>query len=413
MANPAAQRTPTAAAATAGAAWPNDPGMNFGGWRRVNAAGQPLNPNGTVFTPTPGATWPALWTTAEVNAMVTAGPRYYFEAVWSPRIEFFKVSDVVNLQHPLGFNPLQGARFVMDHYVVGTGWVQAYPPLPATYIESDANGRVFISNNFAPLLELPRDQNVNFRLREILAPTGYQTPPATSHWIVTINHQLGVLPVFAENNVPAFGEINIPAGTLAGRRQFVSNVPYEFTFWKVDHQNTDLLLPGAQFQLLVYNGTGTPNLPAPGLVLPSMIGPGITQWSQVGTIQTSSATVPMNLRVIPGRYHHLLEIAPPQGYQMPMGQWRITVNTPAIPGGPRTLNITPMGGVSMPGITPMPAPATETYLIRNWRNIELPLTGNEGIRTVVIAGSAVMLAALFGTGFIVLRKRKGSAVRNS
>jgi len=398
-ANAATQRTPAATSANyTGPDWPNDPGLTFGGWRRVNAAGQPLNPDGTIVAS--GAPLPALLTTDQVNSMVTAGPRYYFEAVWSLRLEFFKVNDIVNPQHPLGFNVLPGARFVLDRYVTGTGWVQAYPVLPLTYIESDSNGRVFISSTFAPLLELPRDTNIDFRLRETQAPTGYVTP--TGHWIVTISHQLGVMPTFVPHgNNPAFSAITAPSGSLAGRRQFVSNTPYGgFEFWKVCPARNPL--PGAHFQMVRFNGIGTPNLPEPGLVTQAMIGSGANQWSIVGTTQISSSSAPMVFPLRPGRYYHLIESVTPAGFQRPLGQWRITVDNS---GSAPVLNITPMGNVYMPGIIPAEHPDTY-YMILNLPDFQLPMTGEQGMRTFVMVGSSVLIIALMGVAFIILLRRK-------
>jgi len=421
MANAATQRTPTASSAVTGAAWPNDPGLNFGGWRRTNAAGQPLNANGTVFTPTPGTTWPPLWTTTDVNNMITVGPSYYFEAVWSPRIEFHKVSNVANVNQPLGYNPLAGGRFVLDRYVPGAGWQMAYPMVyvsgtgweaanPA-FVESDAAGRVLISQNFHPLLVLPQPGSwpasgtVDFRLREVRAPLGYLTP--TGHWIVTISRELGVLPTYtahqgaALNPYLAFSTVTIPSGVLQGQRQFVRNIPYEFNFWKVRHDNVNVRLPDAQFQLAVFNGEGTPILPAHGLVLPDMIGSGPTQWSIVGTTQTSSLTAPMRFRLRPGRYYHLLEIAAPSGFRMPSGQWQLTVTSAS--GVAPTINVTPMGGMTMPAID---RTLPNNYSIHNWLDFELPLTGGDGIHALVIASSIGFLVMISGAAFIILRRRK-------
>jgi len=397
--NIAAQRTPAATSALY-PGWPNDPGMNFGGWRRVNAAGQPLNPNGTVWTS--GQPIPALLTTDQVNAMVTAGPRYYFEAVWGLRLEFFKVSDMVNPQSPLGFTPLPETRFVLERNVPGSGWVQAYPVPPATYVASDANGRVFISNTYTPLLELPRNENIEFRLIETLAPEGYITP--TGHWTVTISHELGVMPAFvATGNNPAFTNITISSGTLAGRRQFVGNIPDGgFEFWKRDHLGN--ILPDAEFLLLAFNGPGTPNLPN-GMVTQAMIGNDANQWSIVGE-DKSSLTAPMVFPMRPGRIYQLIETRAPSGFQQTMGQWRITVNAGVSP-APSTLTVTSMGGVHMPGI--FPTGVAETYNILNLPELVLPFTGGVGMRTFVISGSGALFMVLCGGVFVFLRRRKRMA----
>jgi len=422
--NPAAQQVPAAVSAT-GAAWPNDPGLYFAGWRRVDVNNQPLHPDGTVVDD--GDPLPELWTEDQVNSMVAAGPSYYFIAVWGLRLEFYKVGETVNEDEPLGFNPLSGARFVLEQevtidgqtqwvlaypleYVTGTGWQPADPP----FIESDSNGRVFIDSTTLPgepfnhLLELQANAPTVFRLREIQAPAGYRTPPG--HWTVSISHNLGILPVYAEQNhnppllPPAVGAGNTPyAGHIWQR---VPNVPYEFDFWKTDHSGVPLA--GAQFRLFVYNGDGVPVMPAHGLVTNDMIGSGVNQWTEIGTARTSSTTDAMVFRMRPERHYQLVETVPPPGFQLPMGQWRITVDTAVMPLYP-SLNIDPTSGVSMPGIVPRSG-YNETYNIINWDDFVLPLTGGSGTLAYVLSGAFVLFAAMVGTVIVVLRKRRKACI---
>ncbi|MCL2571935.1 MAG: SpaA isopeptide-forming pilin-related protein [Defluviitaleaceae bacterium] len=402
--NLATQRVPAAISAT-GAAWPNDPGLYFAGWRRVDINNQPLNPDGTAVAS--GAPLPALWTEDQINNMVASGPSYYFIAIWGLRLEFYKVGATASTENSLGgLNRLPGARFVLEREIPasggGTEWVRAYPPLPQEYVESDINGMVFIGETFNERLELLPTVNTVFRLREIQAPAGYRTPPG--HWLVTASQQVGVTPVFAayDHNpsflTPVIGANDTPyEGHIW---QLVGNTPYEFDFWKTDH--TGARLSGAQFRLFVYNGDGMPNIPAPGLLTADMIGSGANQWTEIGTVRTSSTTDAMVFRMRPGRYYQLLETVPPAGFQLPLGQWRITVNTAAMPAYP-TLSVTEVGGVPMPSITPR-AGYDETYNILNWRDFVLPLTGGRGTQMFILSGVSVLFIALVGAGIIILRK---------
>jgi len=377
--------------------WSNDPGMNFGGWRRVNANGDPVNLDGTPLLP--GAPLPPLWTNQEVLDMVLVDYAVFFEAVWSLRLEFFKVGSTVNAAHPFGFNPLPNAGFALDRYIPGTGWVQAYPALPLTYIESDSGGRVFMGGTFSPLLELPSTNiNIDFRLRETHAPAGYRTPGG--HWIVTISYQTGTLPVFTEHggNPAFFPNITVTSGPLTGIRQVVGNVPFRFDFWKTDFNGNRL--SGAEFRLFVWNGTSTP---AQTLITNDMIGSNANQWSEV-TSATSSLTVAMSFPMRPDRYYQLVEIVPPPGFQMPMGEWRITVNNTV----PPTLSILLVGGISMPGIVPCTSPGT--YNIHNWPTFSLPLTGGSGAGVLMVGGISVITMAMCGIVIIVVYKRRRRAI---
>ena len=176
------------------------------------------------------------------------------------------------------------------------------------------------------------------------------------------------------------------------------NTPYEFDFWKVDQNGNEL--PNAEFRLFVFNGTTTP---PPGLVTSDMIGSGVSQWTEV-RIQESCTTDAMVFRMRPGRHYQLLETIPPVGFQLPIGQWRITVDTAVKPAHP-TLYITRIGE-SVPAITPCTAP--ETYLIINWANLALPFTGGRGARTFVLSGAVVVFLGFSGAAVMVGHKRKST-----
>lgn len=414
------QRAPAAESAT-GSSWPNDPGLYFAGWRRLsrtivggNPVYTPVNPGGT--TPAPGTTPPIL-TTAQVNEFVATGPNYFFEAVWGLRLEFYKVGETVNETHRLGFNPLPGARFVLERETTAGNWVLAYPleyvsgtgwqPANPAFVESNADGRVFIDSTagagepFNHLLELLPNAPTVFRLREIQAAPGYRTPPG--HWSVSVSNQIAVLPAFTPHNEnPAFmsdanGEVGTPYEGY--RWQRVGNTPYEFDFWKVNQAGTRLT--GAVFRLFVFNGDG---VPASVMLTSDMIGSGANQWTEVSPPQTSSTTEAMVFRMRPGRHYQMLEAVPPQGHQMPLGQWRITVISAVMPSYP-FLDVNPIGNVPMPEIRPY-GTTPETYRIFNMVDFQLPLAGGFGTVGYAIAGMGVLFVAMLSGAVIVLRKHK-------
>ena len=399
--NPLNQRVPVTTSVTL-PSWANDPGLNFGGWRKIDVNGIPLYPNGDPVAP--GDPLPPLWSSAEVAAMEIVNVAYFFEAVWGLRLEFYKIGETINLENAFGYEPLPGARFILKREVpdlsgAGTTWEQVYPVLPAEYVLSGPDGRVLISAAFSEGLELHRIGNTYFRLVETLAPAGYRTP--MGHWNIQVGQEAGMPLITAQVGNPSFFVADRFENGLPMRRLTVSNVGF-FSFWKTNGAGD--MLPGAVFRLFAFNGSGTP--PAV-LLTDDMIGFGLNQWSDAG-VATSSSLAAMTFFIQPGRYYQLVETIPPQGYQMPMGQWRIRVNSANPPTTlAANLTITLIGDVPMPGIFPHPT-YRRTYLIYNWPNFDLPLTGGRGINIFVMTGFVmVFIAICSGAVVIVRRRRKG------
>jgi len=82
----------------------------------------------------------------------------------------------------------------------------------------------------------------------------------------------------------------------------------------------DVLLSGAHFSVFRYMGTGTP---ASGIVTQAMIG---VSWQLVDTfVSTGNFSTPISFQMTPGRYYQLMETVAPTDFQLPRGQWRITL----------------------------------------------------------------------------------------
>jgi len=272
-----------------------------------------------------------------------------------------------------------------------------------------------------------------------MTPDGY--------WLVTIPTaagQIGTLPVF--NFVPnpalschdmfnTYDYLDFQEVGIGDRYQFVRNMPYDFHFWKTGYLGERL--PGAHMQLFVYNGIGTP--PDDIMITMDMVNSG--DWTMVGE-GISSLTVPMTFRMIPGRYYpceyypgnsepcihcgyaylsgrycfrrryfQLIEVSPPAGYQMPMGQWQIWVNSGIPSASPPTLEITPVGDLQMPGIDPIQPFVRQTYEIQNWRNFELPLAGGSGAGMFLLAGTSLLVAAAGLMIWVRLAKRTAKTIK--
>ncbi|MCL2362549.1 MAG: hypothetical protein FWC73_12155 [Defluviitaleaceae bacterium] len=189
---------------------------------------------------------------------------------------------------------------------------------------------------------------------------------------------------------------------------------HDFYFHKTDAAvdvTNPVLLPGAQFILVRFNGTGIPPV---GMVTDAMIGNGPTQWTQVGGTRTSSsvATEPMTFTLIGYSYYHIIEILPPSGFQMPMGQWRARATNNGT-----TLTITNISdGAQMPSIWgPITMQNTQgenisVRMIGNTPNVMLPMSGGIGMITFIAAGSVIIALALSALGIVTIIKKRSKLV---
>jgi len=401
-------------------------GSSFVGWRQLER-----NEQGELV-PIPDT---PLRSHDEIDAMLVTHYEYYFEAVWELAFAFYK-GDMSVYDLPLNvlqqsqyqwpnspnhhlhqcphfsllsysnFNALDGAVFRLDRYDNGE-WVPVFTSQPSG--SCGVPGRVLI-NPSLNVMELPHTETI-FRLVETVAPLGYQIPDG--YWIFLVD-QHGVvanpdnrwewhqwdspywlpplplsdrLPIVSPgaNNPPFHGVqlIGISGNVLPGvnthYQWFVGNAPrtsHTFNFFKVGQQMIPRL-PGARIYLYRFNGEGNPPM---NLITEDDVGSGPNQWTRVG-YGISSVTVPISFDMNPANVYQIVETIAPEGYRLPPGQWRVTVNPSDPPGNLfASLSITNIGEL-MPNIVPMPGPewgtvTPETYLIHNW-----PITDLDFIKT--------------------------------
>jgi len=168
------------------------------------------------------------------------------------------------------------------------------------------------------------------------------------------------------------------------------------SFYKINASGQRL--PGAVFYLFAYNGPGSPPLT---LLNPEILADQNQPWTRVAYATSSNTAMVFSMKV--DRYYQLVEISPPYGYQLPMGQWRIR----AIYGPPVGLSITPVGDMPMPEIIGIGPPGT--YTIINWPAFSLPLTGGRGgIGNIALVGAVIFVAAHGVLGYKFFKKAKNS-----
>ena len=304
---------------------------------------------------------------------------------------------------------LPGAVFVLER-MEGGDWIPVYTSQP-----SCAEGKVYI--NYL----LPINSASEYRLVEIVAPVGFNLPHAGG-WLITTNNNGEVISLeFEQCNF--WIHLHFDGEYVSEDGWFVPNIPTrEWPVYKTDwylYTDPDNLeyLEGAEFRLYVYNG---PMEPAPPLemITNDMVGPADQgyMWSYVTTRTSGPAGSPMMFPMMLGRHYQLVEVAPPLGFDLPFGQWRLQVTTfDSFPEGqfiyPDVVsNAPPPIIIDRPeyiaGIGWHPNP--HVY-IGNRPQVELPMSGGLGIGVFTIAGFALLGGAGVLIVYQYIKKRKTSA----
>lgn len=174
-----------------------------------------------------------------------------------------------------------------------------------------------------------------------------------------------------------------------------------FSFIKVDglsFDSTDLdgviTLSGAEFALYQYTGTswetdkGTLMNPASEYAV----------WSQVGDLEISDEKGVVTFDDLRAGNYRLVETSAPDGYQLPKGQWNLTVSISGAEGSE-------VGDFAVEAIgnSAMDAPAMAkvednqgnvTYYLMNYKPINPPVTGGDGGEDFRIGGGLLMFTGL-------------------
>ncbi|MCL2377579.1 MAG: hypothetical protein FWC77_00475 [Defluviitaleaceae bacterium] len=216
---------------------------------------------------------------------------------------------------------------------------------------------------------------------------------------------------------------NVPAAVRHPLNNY--DINYEVTMHRFDFFKTDTalygtppiinLLGGAQFrvfrnvnpELSPSLGTSTSYIVQLPLGLP--LDPMWEEISLVNNIYTSpgSGTTPLGFYMDPRHTYQIVEVMTPGGFQIPFGQWRVSMTGAAIndvivigmhaPAAIRSTTLPSGAG------HPIPARANLFY-IGNMPDFELPLAGGSGTFAFVASGTILIMAAAFVVIFMKLRK---------
>ncbi|MCL2528289.1 MAG: hypothetical protein FWE42_07705 [Defluviitaleaceae bacterium] len=197
-----------------------------------------------------------------------------------------------------------------------------------------------------------------------------------------------------------------------------------FSFYKTDQQIYDTTpvavpLAGARFRVFRTdaNPATTPGLAAGLVTFDQTTGAPNTPWVEVdmeGSHISLGTFTALGFPMTPGFTYQLVEYMAPSGFQIPLGQWRITLSeTPA------TLNtaiFTHIGSGNVPAFVPngpgLRPSSTVSWLLGNIPNPTLPLTGGEGSNNIVFIGSGTGVIAVALAVILVIKAKKKNPVND-
>jgi len=326
-------------------------------------------------------------------------------ARWRTNTLSFIKTNASLYETPRVIDQRDGAVFVLERYdVANNQWVYVETSQPSGH--SGISGQVTFDRALT--------SDTRYRIRETIAPASYNLPPG--HWEFEMASNGGGI-IGGASGI-AFHENTNFTGSRGDIFDFVyitdegwhvGNVqtrewPIHKTDWNLYTALPHNYLPGAEFKLFVYTGEG-----APGdvLITESIFGQDLP-WSLVET-QTSSglSSTPMIFPMMPGRVYQLIETIPPEGHQLPWGQWQIrVVADESRPQGYR-LEVEAIGSISQPVLLGnYTDPQNPVYRVGNREDIVLPLAGGSGTSNIMLGGTVLIVMALLLLGYKMFKQKQ-------
>ncbi|MFV0362491.1 MAG: leucine-rich repeat protein [Suipraeoptans sp.] len=187
-------------------------------------------------------------------------------------------------------------------------------------------------------------------------------------------------------------------------------------FTKVDAEDHSTGLDGAQFKLFEHtceNASHNHIVDMEDVV--DLSSPG-TCWTSVkeadgitDKIFTSDSDGEVNLGGLDTGYYMLVEVKAPAGYEIPIGQWMVDVDSSKddTPGGGYKLNFVAKTKNIIPNaIVRTSSGSGVSYKVVNTKPMKLPLSGFNGINVYVLGGILIMLLSLGVYLYDQRKKRK-------
>lgn len=229
-----------------------------------------------------------------------------------------------------------------------------------------------------------------YRLVETKAPSGYILP--TGQWSVTIKNSSPTPIVFKSiDGAPDVKTVTI--GT-SFEYQIENELSHNFKFRKVDPDG--LALAGASFQLYRCDDTSSGHTHDD---LADIEGNGSSCWKPISeTPVVSGENGFVEFTDIEEGEYRLAEVAAPEGYELPKGQWAIQVN---YTDKENPIKITAKGNSLPPAFKKVEtSDGSYEYQVINRKKQDLPIMGSTGNSNYLRYGSIMLILAW------LLRKRK-------
>jgi len=331
--------------------------------------------------------------------------------------EFIKTNDGFYFDG-INLEPLAGAVFSLWRQVDTSGVI--------TWQQVEINpGAVFPASVYelasAPVtgaVGLMLTHDSVYRLREISVPAPFSLPPDGHYWEITT----GTSSVTSITRIHPDAALiyRIPelrfsddVWRLANMRDVV------FRFHKTDwglyanegHPNHpwEFLLAGAQFRMFRFIGT---SLGVGEQVIFNADGTlaDPTRWEEITqhlnrTTSTGLTGAGQYIRydIDPRYVYHIVESVSPPGYAPPWGQWRINVVHVASTG--LVTQVVTIGDSFTPGFIQVPT-VTNYWFVGNRPQLELPLTGGDGVSTFTMAAGFSIVCIAGAILFMFIAKKK-------
>lgn len=290
--------------------------------------------------------------------------------------------------------------------------------------DADGEDKVYTSDENG-LVDFGGLVDGEYRLEEIEAPAGYQPPPG--QWKITIDSTKAIIETaelmihseiikkdsVEQPNVIIKLEDGGNRGNSAAYQNTLQNkASYgtKFSFIKVKAEDTDAVLSGVEFELYTCNNAAHTHATS------DEINPLVTQavieagdcWKLVRTV-TSAADGTVDFGSLINGTYMLLETKTAEGYQLPTGQWKITIDNTKKLLERIAITAVSSGGKIPPGFIVEQDTGAGTgivdihYKLLNIKETWLPFTGLDGIfRYLLIGGTFIAIAIML---FLFFKKR--------
>ncbi len=178
--------------------------------------------------------------------------------------------------------------------------------------------------------------------------------------------------------------------------QVKAAVPFKFT--KVDANDPNQVLSGAEFQLYVCDNEAVGHDHG-ALVTDAVVSSGEC-WEYTGS-QTSESNGIIDFGLLDDGEYMLVESTSPAGYELPTGQWLLTIDSTQLVATDR-IKIEAKGDRLPPAFMVSTENSVVQYKLPNSKQFELPKAGREGSQRIIFLGALVM-----GISLILLIVEKG------